>query len=54
MGEKHLVNNCTMLTLGFNDCMLQHHFVVVPVKLTCILGNDFLQHWKADNNYKMR
>ena len=32
MGEIHLVNNCTMLTLGFGDCALQHHFVIATVK----------------------
>ena len=54
MGEKHLVNDCAMLTLGFGDCVLQHHFVVAPVKQACILGNDFLQLWDADINYKMK
>ena len=54
MGEKHLVNDCAMLTLGFGNCALQYHFVAASVKQTCILSNDLLQYWGPDINYKMR
>ena len=54
MGKKRLTNECTMLILGFGDCALKHHFMVALVKLTYILGSDFLEQWEADVNYKTR
>ena len=44
---KYLVNDCSMLTLGFSNYMLQQHFVVVLIKQMCILGSDFLKQWDA-------
>ena len=32
ISEKHLIIECTILTLRFSDCALQHHFVVVLMK----------------------
>ena len=53
MGKKHIVNDCVMLTLGFGNCVLQHHFVVAPVKQMCILGSDFLEQWHAEINFEI-
>ena len=54
LGEKHLVNECAILMLGFSGYVLQHHFVFAPVKKTCVLGSDFLEQWEADINYETR
>ena len=32
MGEVHLANDCTELTLELGNCVLKHNFVVAPVK----------------------